>query len=271
MDKNLRLLNASGFAFQLAVEAAVKANPGHLDWRVVGREHPWKSAAASGYTDLILTCGNLYVVVECKRTRDATWMFLMPSSAQLSRSHAKVAWINTKPHEKSLVGWGDIQVHARSPETDFCAVRGQGEGDTPMLERIAAQVVAAADGLCADLIELHERAWASKVVIPVIVTNAELVVAQFDPETVDLELAEVQDATFTPVPHVRFRKTLAPAAADPFSEPEELRDLSDGAVRTVFVVAASAFTEWLDQLQISPDDSRGPWTSARSRADAMRG
>jgi hypothetical protein len=267
-DTNLNLLNASGFAFQLAIEASVRARPGRLSWRVVGREHPWKAAEASGYADLILTCGNLYVVVECKRTREGQWMFLMPDPDQMSRSHAKVAWIDTKPHRKALAGWDDIQVYPQSPESDFCAIRGQGEDGRPMLERVAGQVVAAADGLCADLMELHERSARSKVVLPVVVTNASLVVGQFDPASVDLSTAQVTSATFTSVGHIRFRKTLGTAAAPLPYEAEELRDLSEGAVRTVFVVHSSAFTSWLDQIAISPNDGTGPWDSARSFADA---
>jgi hypothetical protein len=267
-DKHLNLLNASGFAFQLALEAAVRATPGRLEWRIEGREHPWQSSGSSGYTDIVLTCGNLFIVVECKRTRDATWMFLMPDPKQLSRSHAKAAWVDTKPHRQALAGWGDIQVYPSSPESDFCAIRGQSETDRPMLERIAAQAVAAADGLCADLVSLHERSARSKVVIPVIVTNAELVVAQFDPAVVDLSVAEVEVAEFRPVPYLRFRKTLGPASEDIDYEPENLSDLTESSVRTVFIVSASAFTAWLGELKISPNDGSGPWATARSRAEA---
>jgi hypothetical protein len=138
-----------------------------------------------------------------------------------------------------------------------------------MLERVVAQVVAAADGLCADLVTLHERSARTKIVVPVIVTNADLVIAQFDPSTVDLSVAEVSNAEFTSVPHVRFRKTLHSATPDLDYEPEGLRDLAESAVRTVFVVRSSAFTNWRGALEISPNDGTGPWTSARSRADAM--
>lgn len=268
-DAQQKLLNASGFAFQLAIEAAIRVNRGPLHWRIVGREHPWNSGSSTGFADIVLTCGNLFLVVECKRTREAVWMFLMPDDQQISRSHAKVAWVDTKPHRKALAGWGDIQIYPSSPESDFCAVRGQGENDRPMLERIAAQVVSAADGLCADLVTLHERSARTKVVVPVIVTNADLVIAQFDPSTVDLSVAEVTNAEFTSVPHVRFRKTLHRATLDLDYEPEELRDLTESSVRTVFVVRASALTDWLCELETSPNDGSGPWTSARSRADAM--
>jgi len=36
-----RLVNASGFAFQLGIEHAVRQNQGEYGWDVVSREHPW--------------------------------------------------------------------------------------------------------------------------------------------------------------------------------------------------------------------------------------
>lgn len=263
------LINASGFAFQLAVEAAVRANPGRLGWRVVTREHPWTTSQATGFTDLVLTCGNLYLVVECKRTRDAVWLFLMPEKDQLSRTHARIAWIDTVPHHKPLAGWDDIQVYPESAEADFCAIRGQGEKDRPLLERIASQVVEASDGLCADLITLHERSARTKLVIPVIVTNAELVVGEFDPAKIDLSRGEVESAKFTTVEHLRFRKSLGPSSRPEDYDPEEVADLGAEAVRTVFVVSAGAFVKWMGAVHINGPDSSSPWVTARGRANAM--
>lgn len=263
------LLNASGFAFQLAVEAAVRAHPGRLGWRIAAREHPWTTKEDQGFADLVLTCGNVYLVVECKRTRDASWLFLMPDKDQLERSHARIAWIDTVPHKEALAGWDDIQLYPSSPEADFCVVRGQGEKDRPMLERIASEVVAAADGLCADLITIHERSSRTKLVIPVIVTNAELIVGEFDPASIDLARAEVDHAIFRAVPHARFRKSLGPGALPDDYEAEELRDLSFAAVRTVFVVNASGFVAWLNAFQTDAPSASSPWVAARNRANAI--
>lgn len=48
-DKLKRLLNASGFAFQLALEAAVRSAPMDDRWQIGAREHPW-STSGRGYT-----------------------------------------------------------------------------------------------------------------------------------------------------------------------------------------------------------------------------
>ena len=62
----------------------MRNNPGRYGWKVAAREHPWKSASGTGYIDLVISSGRVHLVVECKRPRDATWMFLMPDEKQAS-------------------------------------------------------------------------------------------------------------------------------------------------------------------------------------------
>jgi len=267
-EKLRKLLNASGFAFQLAVELAVRSATFDDPWRVAAREHPWSTTNGRGYVDLVLSRGNIHLVIECKRPRDAVWMFLMPDHEQLKRSHACIRWTDTMPHRRSLVGWGDIQVYPASPETDFCAVRGQGETDSPMLERVASSLVDATDGVSADFLLLHHGSRVSSVLVPVIVTTAALTLASFDPKNVDLHTGDLDAAQFTTVSHLRFRKSLASTTHPDFYEPQELEDLSSGSERTVFVVNAAYFVDWLREFQTSAPDYGSPWESARGQAEA---
>jgi len=73
-----RLLNASGFAIQMAVEHAVRSSGGH-NFEVVAREHPRRDPQheKEGYIDLVLQSSAVMWAVECKRARDATWVFLV--------------------------------------------------------------------------------------------------------------------------------------------------------------------------------------------------
>ena len=264
LDENKQpteLVNASGFAFQLAVEAAVRAAAGRTGWSLAAREHPWGSPTGGGYIDLVVSTGSVHLVVECKRTRDATWVFLMPDPEQRSRSHARVCWTNTLPQQRPLCGWGDIQVYPASPEADFCVIRGQGERDKPLLERLGAGLAQAADGLASHLLQLREQVGSTDIVVPAIVTNATLMLASFSPKDVSLESGEVDNADFDIVPHLRFRKSLAAASMPDEYEPEQLRDLSAAAERTVFVINAVHFTSWLDTFEV--DISSEPWRSAR--------
>ncbi len=267
LEKLKKLLNASGFAFQLALEAAVRTARFDEPWRVTAREHPWTIRAGRGYIDLVLSRGDVHLAIECKRTRDAVWMFLMPDSRQLSRSHARVRWTDSRQQRPDLSDWGDVQVYPRSPEADFCVVRGQGEKDTPLLERIAASIADAAEGLSADLLELKKSSRRTSVIVPVIVTTADLMPSQFDPAAIDLRTGEVALASFTTVPHVRFRKSLAASHIRHEYPPEAFSDLSAASERTIFVVSGHHFISWLEEFEIG--DTSQPWEAARRLADAM--
>ena len=265
------LLNASGFAYQLGLEAAVlgmkKGNP----WHVTSREHSWRTETASGFIDMVLSNGNIHLVIECKRTRDATWMFLMPDKNQMKRSHARICWTDTYPHQRALTGWGDVQVYPACPESEFCAIRGQGEGHTPLLERLAASVVESSDGLAADFLELTAESAAYHLIVPVIVTNASLLTAAFDPRDVDLGNGELKSAEYDDVPYVRFRKSLGPSESPIEYDPESLEELAAGSERTVFVVHGPAFTQWLADFQTEGQSGSSPWVNAREAAKAMAG
>jgi hypothetical protein len=73
------IIDASGFAFQLAVERLVKRLPKPSKWRVIAGEFGWRNRETngSGYIDIVLEYDKwIYVPVECKRTQDASWVFL---------------------------------------------------------------------------------------------------------------------------------------------------------------------------------------------------
>jgi hypothetical protein len=265
-SKLQNLLDASGFPYQLAVEHAVRSKSDWHNgpWSIAGREHHWSTRNREGYIDIVLSRSSTHLVVECKRSRDATWVFLIPKEGQMNRSHARVAWASTRVHRLPLSGWVDTQVHPASPESEFCVVRGQ-ENSKPLLESIARGVTEAADGLADQFLELGEQRTTGNVIVPVIVTNAELVVARFKPEDVNVESGEIESPDFDTVSHLRFRKSLARAATpDPY-EPESLADLADAAVRTVFVVRGEYVSTWLDDFQTG--DAGKLWASARSAAD----
>ena len=266
MDKaeQTKLLNASGFPFQLAIEDAVRRSDQSEAWQVTGREHPWNSSDGSGYIDLVLTRARVHLVIECKRSRDAAWLFLMPEPQQMERSHARILWTDTEPHRRPLQGWGDIQVRPGSPEAEFCAIRGQGEKGTPLLERLASGVVASSEGLAAQLNVLDYQYSRHNILLPVIVTSAKLYVGKFSPADVNLTAGELDDASFEEVSHVRFRKSLSGVEVPTEFEPESLEDLAYGSVRTVFVVEAASFVEWLRTLRTEWAEGSSPWVNARS-------
>lgn len=261
-----KLVNASGFAFQLAVEDAAAHLGGESPWKVVRREHPWKTDLGEGFIDLVLTKGAVNLAVECKRMRDGIWIFLVANDGDVSRSHAKICWANTFPHRRPLSDWGDIQLYPTSPESDFCVVRGSGEKDTPMLERLGSLVAESAWGLGSDILTLREGFDRTEIVVPVIVTSATLFVTRLNPGKVDLANGDATNLEFIKVPHLRFRKSLSPRRSADFTEPESIADLAYRSERTIFIVNSLHLAEWLKAFHVNFDSA--PWASARARANA---
>lgn len=94
---------------------------------------------------------------------------------------------------------------------------------------------------------VHDRKVGSgaRVFVPVIVTNAKLFVARYDPEAVSLDTGQIPmmpAPDLLPIDWVRFRKAFT-AAYDP--------GLGD---RTVFVVAANSLHRFLSALQWAEGD-----------------
>lgn len=261
------VVNASGFAFQLGIEHQVERTQEEHRWEVLAREHPWSTDERNGFADLILGYGIVRLVVECKRPRDASWVFLIPRGS-IERTHrCRALWTDATSGKPNLLGWDDFGLTPESAESEFCVVRGQGEGDRPLLERISADLMESLPSIAEDELRLARpnsisRHW---VYIPVIVTTAKLELCRFAPENVTLSDGLLDLASFETVPFVRFRKSLA-HSLNPHSAAHSLGDLTRDKMRTIIVVNSEHLTEFLRQWKMwSVDQWSGelPWTLAR--------
>ena len=138
------------------------------------------------------------------------------------------------------------------PETTFCAVRGQNSSDrATLLEKAGSELVLATEALAhAERDFRKSESVLTRTYFPILVTTANLKVADFDPASVSLETAELTSATIRDVPFVRLRKQLAtrfvqlgPRRTD---RPE---DPSFSLESTIFVVRASFFIDFLNQFE----------------------
>jgi hypothetical protein len=128
--------------------------------------------------------------------------------------------------------------------SEFCIV-GTNNPDKRLLERDASLLVGATDAFARDLQE-HNRLKLKLpyLVLPVIVTTAKLYMARYDPVEIDLQTGE-----FFPdkpseiegeVPWIRFTKTLIAGRG------------FDIGFRSVFVVSATSFKQFLELLEFPP-------------------
>ena len=91
---SLQIANDSGFPLQIAVERHVADTVRTHGWTVRYSEHSWSNAAegASGFIDIVLQDSNetTFLVLECKRVRDADWVFLPSDGKARSTNEAKI-------------------------------------------------------------------------------------------------------------------------------------------------------------------------------------
>jgi hypothetical protein len=248
------IVNASGFMLQLALENAVVSTQAKHGFELEAREHPWHLAGETGFIDLILGRNVVRVVCECKRTRDANWVFAVEADAQ-DADRARLLWADVVDH-RPLRDWFNFLMTTSSPESSFCMIRGQGENDSPLLERLAGKLMTSIEALADEELRLRQPGDTRdtrRVYVPLVVTTARLWVCRYEPEKIDLASGRLDDPRFEEVQVVRFKKALAAPSADELIDPTEMpykafRRLSRQQERTVFVVTSShlvsLLTEW---------------------------
>ena len=256
-DKQLlSITNASGFPFQLRVANLVETTSIQYGWRVLVREHPWNNpeTGEAGFIDMILARDHVRLVVECKRVQQGQWVFLLPPAAShktFARSFATL----------KVPDWVNCAFEPLSAESSFCVVRGTGEKDRPLLERLAACVSCAAESFGRQELTVERNAGLDipTIYVPVIVSNVELVACDSDPAQIDVTTGSISpgDASFATIPLIRFRKPLTPRID--LSRFSDVSSVNRDAERTVFVINAGGLPEFLKDLRfrdLLPDSPR---------------
>ena len=263
----LNIINASGFLFQLRVEREIRRMHQHRDanWAVVSREHRWTDPLSSSerFIDLVLQSYAGRMVVECKRVQDATWVFLI-DDGKVDIGRARLLWTYLTGEHGPASGWDEFRFSYSSPESSFCVVRGQGEGDAPMLERLAGLVLRSTEVLAQQELQMGTKrpygpAW---IYLPAIVTNAKLYISKFNPDEIDIQSGTLSDADFQAVPMVRFRKALS-TTITANNVVTSLQKAAEEQQRTVFVINADNLKSVLPGAEIFPFGTSGsdkwPW------------
>lgn len=266
----LSIVNATGFAFQLAVEELVQGSQDEHGWTVTSREHGWhNSDGEPRFIDLVLTNGRMHMIIECKRVRDTQWVFLVPDPPKGRRAeprrHFRAAFCRHGTAESGshpTIGLTEFQVDPRCWESAFCAARGMSDrGDTPLLDRVCAELTTAADAILSQQALLNRvphpgnDVW---ITVPVIVTTAEISICKFDPGAVSLVKGELDQSAVTveSVPVVRYRKSFnVHASAEDHRGTIGALLHGIGALevfsqRTVFVVSAGHLAKWLSDFTL---------------------
>lgn len=246
----INALLASGFPFQTAITETVRHVPGCT---VIAEEFPWRDdTGADRFLDLVVLRHDLIVTIECKKTQKEIFTFLQPtdtSEQRVIRSRCLYLHQIQDSSKRLELFCGDWDIRPSSPESAFCVVSTSDSGkDQRLLEKDAQLLVRGTDAYGRHLKPEPKNALGEpdRVIVPVIVTNAKLFSANYDPNTVSLDTGQmpvIPQPNISTVEWVRFRKAFTAAN----------RDVGD---RTVFVVAATSLQRFLHDLEeIFPSQS----------------
>lgn len=243
-------LQSSGFPFQTAVAHLI--NPS-IGWTLHASEYPWQTSSGDGqFLDIVASNGVLFLTIECKKTRKDIFTFLRPLGVSHTGVVEEFRCLRTKQIPDARNG---LEIFCEewallpgSTSSEFCVVSTSESGrDQRLLERDAGLVVRGTDAFAQDFRQRFnpERDPAPPTAclfVPVIVTNAPIYTARYRPPDVSLESGEfsVPPREIDNVPWVRFRKAFTSDGGP---------DLGN---RSVFVVHAASFVEFLGQVSPAP-------------------
>ncbi|MDQ2921165.1 MAG: hypothetical protein M3R52_06110 [Acidobacteriota bacterium] len=252
-EKLLRLVNSSGFPFQLRIADQIRRpDDSSARWDLVAQEHPWRAIeeGRDGFIDIIIrNSENDRMVLECKRTRDADWVFLLPENGvSNSGPHARMLYVSKSgPSADQLrSGWHNFYAQPESTISEFCIVRGSGERHKPMLENLCDVLLNSIECLAQEesAIAIERKVDLNCLYVPVIVTNANLQVCRFKLGSVSLEDGEIPDGDFESVPYIRFFKSLSTKSIS-LASVGSMDAANRERQRTVFVVQSARLESFL--------------------------
>ena len=230
-EEILKQLNKSGYPFQLRVEQEVVATYQDHGWLLAGREQPWSTPdGGSGFIDIVLAHNHFTtyrLVLECKRIkgddqRQLNWIFLLPggTSRTTSSSCLEVEGngdrTSSPPAWNDMRIWEDVRVSPESYQAEFCVLPSDEQRKSPILESLAVECLRSVSGLANEEVNVMSKGYAQYLrlfITPVIVTNADLAVCRFDPNSIKIEdgTLDASNTEIEIVPFIRFRKSLATA------------------------------------------------------------
>ena len=159
---------------------------------------------------------------------------------------ANVLWSYKFEDGRQVAAWDKLRLNPESTESSFCIVRGQGEKDQPMIERISDVLLQSTECLATEEHNYHRAAGLRGVrfYFPVIITTAKLKACKCDFSKVDLSTGQIPDADFEDVPFIRFTKSM-PTQLASSNSPKDVGESNRESQRTVFVFNANSLAATL--------------------------
>ena len=211
----------------------------------------------SGFIDIVLAnhLGDYNLVVECKRVKDTSWIFLVEGTEKKYRRHAKCFVLHTEAVVNKFE-WVDLTPDPRTFQSQYCVIPGTDNRSKSLIERAAAELVSSTEGLASEDIALSTSVCFGgsgifRVYLNVIVTTASLQVCHLDPNKISLKDGTVGGANLEEVPFLRFRKQLNPSYnLSKINEASSDNDVVRAKENTIFVVNSEHITSFLKEFSL---------------------
>ena len=259
-----KVVNSSGFPFQIGVQYLIKESYREHRWRIVAHEYPWNNQETGndGFIDIIISKDdNIHtMVIECKRTSGGEWIFLVPKGKP-DRNHGQCVYIKYSKDKLNGASYLNCSVEPSRPEAEFCVIKGQNKS-IPMLERLSAILLESTEsfGLTDSKLKNQKYQKLSKdlrppslhnLYFPVIVTNTPLYVCYYEASKISVSDGKIQGAKYMPVQSVWFRKSLSTSTKLKGEAFTDIKELCKAKERAVFVVNSSHVIEFLKEWEVS--------------------
>jgi len=247
------IINDTGYPLQIHLRELITQSQDKHGWHVLAFEHRWENArdGEEGFIDLILDHGSYVVrlIVECKRI-SGNWYFLIPRNRAFPTDRAKILHAQFPP---PTFEWHDFRISPESDQANFSVLATGGKKDSRTLETLAGQLLLSMEALAVQEMSFRNDSvsapWRNRFYLPIIVTTAKLQKCTFNPLEIDPDDGSLRDADIQPLNLVRFRKPLASNQELAPSKNDDIPTLNAAAERTVLIVQASYFLEYLRRFR----------------------
>jgi len=259
-DNLLKIVDSSGYQFQQAVEEKLRSLSTNRGFDKILNEHSWcnEKEKISGFIDIIAIHDYARLVVECKRSLDASWIFLLPTERQVETNTARLGWgYRNDSNKQILTGYTDFSFVPNSYVSNFCVIRGTDSNNSSFLERLCNILILSQDAITEEELTASKNTLTNRILtVPIIITTAQLFACKYDIKDISLKNGFTSKADFEKVPFIRFHKTLVNENIR--DNIKSLTESNKEKERTVFIINSESlevfFNEWHINYQM-----KMPW------------
>lgn len=259
----LDLVNGQGFLFQMRVAEEIKYIT--IDRCPIITEHRWVDidTKLEGFIDIIVIIGYTNFVFECKRVKEGNWIFLVPEVRPSNGGDAYLFWMLQREKGKYIKENDLVRTNYEAYYSAYSIMRGQDNNSLP-LEKWSGNLLRSVEALIVETSALKAYSppdW-PYLFIPIIVTNAHLLICKYQISNINLETGTLPDVQeFEEVPFVQFRKSLSTTFRSEKKVADNLSEAGELSQRSVFVVNISGLRDFLVREPIPQALHRHmPWT-----------